>query len=96
MKPIPIELEREVGTLLSDLRSAGWKITFYHYDAGSFGDWFIDLCRGAHAIRLVKDRSQYMISGSQEEEIKAAGLWKAFDDFGEFSQSVCGFALSTK
>jgi len=36
-----------------------------------------------------------MISGSQEEGIKAAGLWKAFDDFGEFI-IVCGFALSTK
>ena len=35
----------------------------------------------------MKDRSQYVIDGSIEE-IKAAGLWQAFNNFEEFRRAI--------
>jgi hypothetical protein len=36
-------------------------------------------------MRPAKERSRYMIAGLLIQEIKAVGLWKAFDDFQEVS-----------
>jgi hypothetical protein len=84
---LPIELETEAGALISELRETGWTVSAFRYDAKSFGDWYVDLRCEDRMVRLVKDRSQYMIDGPTEE-IKAAGLWKAFNDFGEFRRAI--------
>jgi hypothetical protein len=91
MESLPTEVEIEIGVVIAVLNNAGWQNTSSRYDAKIFGNWCIDFCRGGQTIRLVKDRSQYMIFGSQEEEIKAAGLFRAFDDLHEFRQSVSQF-----
>jgi dipeptidase len=94
MQDLPVEVETEVGALIAQLQTAGWIVSAHHYDAKHFGDWYIDLYRAGHRIRLVKDRSQYIFDGPPVEEIKAAGLWKAFDDLHEFQQSVSKFATN--
>jgi hypothetical protein len=89
---IPIEVEVEAGKLISELHSAGWTVSTSHYDAKLFGNWYVDLTRAGHTMRLVKERSQYMIAGLPIQQIKAAGLWKAFDDFQEFRHVLIKWA----
>jgi len=85
---LPVEVEIEVGALISQLREAGWVVSISRYDAKAFGNWYVELHRADRMIRLAKDRSQYEIGGSHMEEIKAAGLWRVFDDLEEFWRAV--------
>jgi hypothetical protein len=85
---VPVEIESEIGALISQLRGAGWVVSASRYDAKSFGNWCVGLYRADRLIRLSKDRSQYLMDGSDIEEIKAAGLWKAFDDLEELLKAV--------
>ena len=89
---VPAEVQAEAGELISDLHFAGWTVSTAHYDADSFGNWYVDVCRAGRTIRLVKDRSQYMIAGPRTPEIKAAGLWKGFDDIREFRHALIKWA----
>jgi hypothetical protein len=93
---VSVEVEAEVGELISELLSVGWTVSTSHYDATLFGNWYIDVTRADRTIRLVKDRSQYMIEGSPTPEIKAAGLWKAFDSFEEFRRELIEWAKMGK
>jgi hypothetical protein len=85
---LPDKVEAEAASLLAELRALGWTVFAYRHDPRHFDNWSIDLQLAARTIRLVKDRSQYMFDGPRTEELKAAGLWKAFDDFEEFRQAV--------
>ena len=87
------EVQAEAGATIADLRAAGWSITASRYSPQTFGNWFIDLERGGRAIRLVKDRSQFMVDGPTEE-LRAVGLFRAFDNVTSFRQAVVGWAAS--
>ena len=89
---LPVEIESEVGALISDLREAGWTVSASRYDARVFGNWYVDLCRKDQTIRLMKDRSEYMIGGPPTDEIKAAGLWRSFVNLYEFRQAIVRWA----
>ena len=56
-------------------------------------DWYVDLARNGRTIRSAKDRSQYMIAGPSTQDIKDAGLWRAFDDLEEFRRTVSRWAM---
>jgi hypothetical protein len=62
-------------------------------DAGSFGNWFVDLQRGSRTLRLVKDRSQFMLAGPPTQAMRDAGLWRAFDSFEKFSVAIRNWAF---
>ena len=81
---VPVEVLSEAGEVISELHSAGWTVSTSRYDASLFGNWYIDLCRAGRTIRLSKDRSQFLIDGPPVLEMRAAGLWRAFDDLQEF------------
>jgi hypothetical protein len=85
------EVRAEAGALVADLRTAGWRVVASRYDAQGFGNWFVDLERDGRAIRLVKDRSQFMIDGPTNE-LGAAGLSKAFDRLSTFHEAVVAWA----
>lgn len=85
------EVQDEAGAIVADLSAAGWTVTASHYDEQHFGNWYVDLTRGERTIRLVKDRSQFMVD-APIEELKAAGLFKAFDELGTFRQAVVAWA----
>jgi len=89
---LPAEVEAEAGALFSELHAGGWKVCASGYDTRTFGNWYVDLRRADNAMRLVKDRSQYMIDGPPTEEIKAAGLWRAFESLDKFRQVVIKWA----
>ena len=91
---LPDKVEIEVGPLISELGAAGWTVFSSRYDAHFFGNWYVDLRRADLAIRLIKDKSQYMIDGPSSDEMKAAGLWKAFDDLEEFRHAVAKWAIN--
>ncbi len=86
------EIQAEIGMLLSNLQILGWTVLDSHYDAMIFGNWYVDLEGRSPMVRLVKDRSQYMVREVPIEIMKAAGLWRAFDDLEEFQSAVIGWA----
>jgi hypothetical protein len=95
-KMLPVEIAKEADELISELQAIGWTISAAHYDARSFGNWYVDLCKANDRIRLTKDRSQYTFSGPSIPEIQAAALWKAFDNLEEFRHAVAKWAVIEK
>ena len=89
---LPVEVEKEAGPLLAELRAGGWQVSASEYDASAFGNWLVDMQRDGVVMRLVKDRSQYMVTGPPEEVLKAAGLWRAFDSLNELQTTVARWA----
>jgi hypothetical protein len=90
---LPLELEGQAGAMISELREAGWAISASFHDADCFGNRYVDLCRAGLRIRLVNDRSQHFIHGPTEE-IKAAGIWRAFGSLEEFRQAIVKWATN--
>jgi hypothetical protein len=84
------EIRADVGALLDRLHGLGFRVVASHYDRESFGDWCVDLV-GPRALRLCKDRSQFMVGGDRQA-LEPAGLWWAFDDREEFSRRVLAWA----
>lgn len=93
---LPVEIAREAGLLISTLRTAGWILPEARYDANTMGNWYVDLARDDVFLRLVKDRSQFFVTGPPIQNLKAAGLSRAFDDFAEFQQSVLSWAIGNR
>ena|SRR5277367_4431336 len=89
---LPVEVEKEAGPLLAELRAGGWQVSASEYDASAFGNWLIDLQRDGVVMRLLKDRSQYMVDSLPTEVLKAAGLWRTFDSLNELQMAVTRWA----
>jgi hypothetical protein len=89
---LPVKVEKEAGLLLAELRTAGWRVSASEYDASAFGNWSINLQRDGVMMRVLKDRSQYMVDGLPAEALKAAGLWRAFDSLDELRITVTQWA----
>ncbi len=78
--------------MISSLRTAGWIISGSVYDANAMGNWYVDLARHDLYLQIVKDRAQFYVSGPPIEELKAKGLWRAFDDYAEFQRAVVNWS----
>ena len=89
---LPVEVEMEAAPLLAELRAGGWQVSASEYDASAFGNWLIDLQRDGVVMRLLKDRSQYVVDGLTTEVLKAAGLWRAFESLNELQMAVTKWA----
>jgi len=76
-------VEAEIGPELKRLAAHGFAIEDCRYDERCFGDFYVDLCRGDRLLRIIRDRSQYIVEGDRESKEKA-GLWRAFDSKHEF------------
>jgi hypothetical protein len=92
---VPPEIDVEAGRLLDRLGAAQWRGAAAKYDAANFGNWHVDLERDGEKIRLVKDRSQVRVDASKNQ-LEQANLWKAFEVFDEFCNSVIEWAGQRK
>ena len=88
---LPIEVEAEVGALLSSLRVAGWTVSLCGFSAHFLGDWYVDLHRENLWIQLTRDDHKYLVHGPPEE-IEAAGLRRTFLSLEEFRQAIIEWA----
>jgi hypothetical protein len=93
---LPIEIQADAGALLSGLCADGRSIISHRYEAEIFGNWEVKLDRNGESLQLTKDRSQYMVDGQSTEDLKAAGLWRAFDDRYEFQCCVLRWSVANK
>lgn len=87
-KPIPPEIEGEIGELISRLSSDGWTISDSRFEPNVFGNWFVDVHRDGITVRLVKDRSQYFVDRLASEKTKPVELSEAFSNLQEFQDAV--------
>jgi hypothetical protein len=92
-RSVPTEIQTDIRELISRFEALGWTVIDSRYEENLFGNWYVDL-EGRFPVRLVKDRSQYIVSEVPPEILKAAGLWKAFDDLAEFQAAVIRWAKS--
>jgi hypothetical protein len=89
---LPVEIADEVGEVISNLCSLEWKLLNAFYDRKMFGNWYVDLYRADTTIRLVKDRSQYQMTGLPREDLERAGLYRVFENLVAFRLTVTTWA----
>lgn len=88
------EVRKDVGVLLDELTSLGYRVISSSYSPESFGNWAVTLT-GPKTFQLCKDRSQFFIWGDRtrdEQSLERAGLSRAFDDPEEFTRLVLAWA----
>ena len=85
---VPAEVTSDIGSLLRDLEALGYRPTESSYATESFGNYHVDLTSPRGWLRLVRDRSQYTIETESGEELRKAGLFRAFNDRNEFVSAV--------
>jgi hypothetical protein len=85
---IPQEIAEDIGAFLSQLYELGYELTDCRYDAQAFGNYHVDLSAGKSWLRIGRDRSQYFVDGSSKEQLRDAGMLRAFDDREAFEDAV--------
>jgi hypothetical protein len=90
---LPIEIAKDAGSLISTLRAAGWILLEVRYDAKTMGNWYVDFARDEVFLRVVKDRSQFFVTGPPIEDLKVAGLRRVFDDFAALHQAIVNWVI---
>jgi hypothetical protein len=85
---IPKEVASDIGPLLSKLAELGYQATGSLYSPESFGDYYVDLMTGTTWLRIVRDRSQYYVDAASKEQLRQAGMFRAFDDRKAFEQAL--------
>ena len=60
-------------SILAELRAGGWQVSASEYDPSAFGNWFVDVQRDGVVMRMLKDRSQYLVTGLPKEVLKGSG-----------------------
>ena len=85
-------IREEIGEELRPLLEAGFTVTSSMYSEAAFGNFFVDLRRGEEELRIVRDRSEYMVRGD-ETGLKRAGLWRAFDSKAEFFRDLTRYLI---
>ena len=87
------QIQEDAGPLISKLLASGWTLVESRYSPESFGNWYVDLRNRTTQFRIAKDRSQYVVNGPSIDELKSAGLWKAFDSWDELCPLLERWAL---
>jgi len=88
---IPAEVASDIGPLLDQLAELGYQPTDSRYSPESFGNYFVDLVSRDSVLRIVRDRSQYFIESALSEELRQAGMFRAFDDRTTFGNALLGW-----
>lgn len=94
IEEFPRKVAQEIHSIVNELVENGWQISFARYDRKSFGNWYVDLVRLGFEIRIVKDRSQYFVSGPSKNDLQRVGLGGSFDDIGEFRRTLIAWATN--
>lgn len=85
---LPTEIQAQLRRLIPVLSKLGWELTEARYMPLVFGNWGVKFEKLDLSFTVIKDRSQYMVDGVDIEKLKAAGLWRAFDDLNEFEDAI--------
>jgi hypothetical protein len=81
------EITADLGELVAELGMHGFEVVRSRYDSQAFGNFYLDFEAGDRRFRIVRDRLQYFVKADREI-LDPAGLWRAFDDKGEFQRAV--------
>lgn len=91
---LPTEIQAQLRRLIPVFSKLGWELTEARYTPQIFGNWYIKLAKRDLSFTMIKDRSQFMVDGVDIEKLKAAGLWRAFDDLNEFEDAIIAWLES--
>ena len=82
------EILSDIGPLVSRLAEFGYEPTGSLYSPESFGNYYIDLNAGQRWLRIVRERSQYYVDTASKEQLRKAGMFRAFDDRSAFERAL--------
>jgi hypothetical protein len=88
---LPDAIQDDVGALLSELQSAGLRVTDFRYDESHFGNYLVELVGSGGAFQIVRDRGYYHIGGD-EEHLRRHGALNSFKNLIEFREAVLIYA----
>ena len=84
---IPAAIAQDIGPLLDELFAIGVTIPALRFDAEHFGNYYVDLDARGAALRIVRDRGQYLLE-APIERLKSLGLFRAIDSREELREAV--------
>ena len=90
---IAAPIQEAIGPLLLELENLGLRVVSAQYSPEHFGNFVVGLSSPRGAVRLVRDRLQYFVDGDLEA-IKAAGMFRVYDDVEAFSEAAAAYARS--
>jgi hypothetical protein len=76
---------KELDVLKAAMESVGFKLV--RSESGSMDSGSAEFSNGTKLLKIEKDRSQWLFTGSKKE-LEPVGLWKAFDDTYEFRDAI--------
>ena len=77
----------EFDGFVSYLRHRGFKIRHYSGAPNDLDSFVVDFTNGDLTFIIMRDRSRFILIG-EEKELEPHGLWKAFDNLGEFQERL--------
>ena len=97
-EPMPLELNEsirnEIGEELESILEAGFTVSTSMYSETDFGNFYVDLLRGADKLRIIRDRDQFMVQGD-DATLKRVGLWRAFNSKAEFFDALNRYVVES-
>jgi hypothetical protein len=81
------KITADISQLLEQLGLLGIHPVQSTYHAEVFGDYVVELSSGQRRFSIVRDRSQCMIDGN-DDELRRVGLQRAFNSKEEFEDAV--------
>ena len=90
---LPAEIEADTGSLLEELTELGFRVVEARYEAKSFGNYYVDLAGPICALRITRDRGQYLID-ADIDRLKSLGMFRAFADKEELRAAIRSYVHS--
>jgi hypothetical protein len=76
--PLPDQVGAAIGPLLDEAYELGLRVTDARYDEQADGNFYVDLSFSDSFVRLVRDRSQYLLTGP-DDQLRALGLFRVLE-----------------
>jgi hypothetical protein len=93
---VPNAIASDIGEVLSELAFLGYVPVGSRYSPESFGNYYVDLASPDGALRIVRDRLQYSVETQAIDQLKRAGMFRAFDDRETFQSALLSFLRAHK
>ena len=93
---VPDAIASDLGEILSELASLGYVPVASRYSPESFANYYVDLESPDGALRIVRDKSQYHVDMQAIDELKRAGMFRAFDELDTFRIALISFLRGNK
>lgn len=87
-----MDAPKDLEVISTAMATVGFALLFA--ENGPMDSGVADFSDGFRTIRVIKDRSQWMLKGVRDQ-LEPFGLWRAFDDTQEFRAALLTYVART-